>query len=35
VELSPIDGQAAAAVITQAAKTPKSVIENFNAIIDP
>jgi len=35
VELSPIDGQAAAAVIAQAAKTPKSVIENFNAIIDP
>jgi tripartite-type tricarboxylate transporter receptor subunit TctC len=35
VELSPIDGQTMRAVIERSAATPRTVIERFNAIIDP
>jgi tripartite-type tricarboxylate transporter receptor subunit TctC len=35
VELSPIDGKGMLAVITRAANTSRTVIDKFNAIVDP
>jgi tripartite-type tricarboxylate transporter receptor subunit TctC len=35
VELSPIDGRALLAMLQRAAATPRTIIDRFNAIIEP